>query len=207
MNELHVYDFDGTLFNSPTDTLENRKKYEELTGIPWVITQEKSFELSKKHGKKIKSRSGWWGQPETLEPPLVPDPAPLEQFNKFVVDSLNLSKKNEQAITLILTGRHVNLRKQVERICNDGNLLDDRVKLYCMGEDGPKPQSSRPSKTLPWKLWVVEQYLNSYPSIEKTIFWEDRIEHVQQMQQLDSSFYRSVVVNFIQGLPTPDSFA
>lgn len=198
MIELHVYDFDGTLFNSPADTPENRKKYEDLTGIPWIITKEQSIELSEKYGKEIKSRSGWWGQPETLEPPMVPNPAPLEWFNRYVVDSFIASKANSQTITLILTGRHIGLRKYVERICNDGNLLDDRVKLYCMGENGPNPQSKKPSKTLPWKLWIVKQYLTIYPTIEKTEFWEDREEHVKELEILKDSICKYVLINFIR---------
>ena len=198
MNELHIYDFDGTLFNSPTDTPENHRRYEELTGIPWIITKEKSVELSQKHGKKIKSRRGWWGQSETLEPPLVPKPAPPEWFNISVVESLTLSKENQQAITLILTGCHSGLRKYVERICNDGNLLDDRVTLYCMGEDGPKPQSDKPTHTLPWKLWIVEQYLITNPSIKKTVFWEDRIDHFEELEKLKHNICESVFINLIK---------
>lgn len=198
MIELHIYDFDGTLFKSPTDTIENRKRYEELTGIPWVITKEKSFELSEKLGKEIKPRSGWWGQPETLEPPMVPNPAPLDWFNESVVNSFLASKANKQVVTLILTGRHSGLRKYVERICNDGNLLDGRVTLYCMGENGPNPITKKPNKTLPWKLWIVKQYLTIYPTIEKTEFWEDRKDHFEELENLKDSICKYVSINFIE---------
>jgi hypothetical protein len=83
---LDVFDFDGTLFHSPCDTPENRQKYERVTGIPWLIDKEASRRLSKQHGKHISMRHGWWGRGETLEPPLVPAPAPCEWFNKDVCD-------------------------------------------------------------------------------------------------------------------------
>lgn len=197
MDELHVYDFDGTLFNSPTDTPENHKRYEELTGIPWTIDKKTSEELSNKTGKTIHPRSGWWGRPETLEPPLVPIPAPVDWFNKAVVSALNESKANESAIVLLLTGRHSKLRNHVERICNEASLLDEKITLYCMGESGPNPKGDKPNKTLPWKLWIIGQYIDSNPSITKTIFWEDREDHIEQMKKLSGILCHSVLVNRI----------
>jgi len=38
--KLDVFDFDGTLFRNPLDTGENRKKYEDHTGLPWIINKE-----------------------------------------------------------------------------------------------------------------------------------------------------------------------
>jgi hypothetical protein len=198
MLELHIFDFDGTLFNSPTDTAENHQKYEQLTGIPWLISEEKSVELTQKYGKTITPRTGWWGKPETLEPPLVPDPAPIDWFNKEVVDDLNKSKNNPKALTLILTGRHSGLKKQVIRICKDGNLLDGIVQVYCMGEKGPSPQGKIPNKTLPWKLWIVEQHLRLNPLVSKIIFWEDRDDHVNHFNSLKDSMSQEIIVNHIK---------
>ena len=49
--ELHVWDFDGTLVNTPVpDT--GRAQYESETGLPWP-------------------HKGWWGRAESLEHPLT----------------------------------------------------------------------------------------------------------------------------------------
>jgi hypothetical protein len=199
--EIHVFDFDGTIFNSPEDTPENHKKYEQLTGIPWIITNELSKELTEKLGRPIKARKGWWGKAETLEPPLVPNPAPADWFNSKVIADFNESKANKDAATLLLTGRHGGLRSHVFRICNDGNLLDENVQCYFKGDDGPEPNGKKPSSTLLWKIWIVEQFVRIHLSPQKIVFWEDRIEHVEHFRSLNGILANEVIVNHIENQP------
>ena len=40
--KLAIFDFDGTIFRSPISSKENMDKYERATGIPWIISKEKS---------------------------------------------------------------------------------------------------------------------------------------------------------------------
>ena len=63
--ELHVWDFDGTLVNTPVpDT--GRAQYERETGHPWP-------------------HRGWWGRAESLEPPLTWEPGPaMRDFERLV---------------------------------------------------------------------------------------------------------------------------
>lgn len=200
--KLDIFDFDGTLFNSPEDTPENRAKYERAKGIPWLIDKQQSQELTKKHGRFIGMRRGWWGRAETLEPPLVADPAPPEWFNKEVCEAFLKSKADPDCLTIILTGRFVGLRDKVLRILADGDLIkvqkkvsktketyfdatDDQVQLLCLGEDGPKPDNNKPAETFPWKLWIIRQFLDVHPDIEKVEIWEDRPEHVVKFKELD----------------------
>lgn len=209
-NELHIFDFDNTLFKSPTNIPENHQKYEKFAGIPWIIAKEMSKELTQKHGRKIRQRSGWFGRPETLEPPLVPIPAPQDWFIKESVEALFSSKANQDSITLIVTGRHEGLKSLVLRICSDGKLIevertpnflysiDPNVKLHCLGDNGPDPMGIKPNETLPWKIWLIEQYLRLNPEIKNTVFWEDREEHVVHFRELDGILCESVVVNHIK---------
>lgn len=198
ITELHLFDFDGTLFNSPEDTPENRRRYESEAGIPWIIDRKKAEELSKKLGRTIQPRNGWWGRIETLEPPLVPDPAPLEWFNDDVLNDLNKSKENEAVITLLLTGRLKHLKKNVEKICNVANVIDNRIHFYVMGEDGPNPFGQKPNNTFLWKTWIVEQFLKTNQTIRKMIVWEDRHEHVQKFENLHGKLVQEIVVNHIK---------
>lgn len=212
--ELHIFDFDGTLFRSPTNTPQNQAKYEKITGIPWIVSKEKSRELSKKLGKFVGMRSGWFGRPETLEPPLVADPAPSEWFIQEACEALIQSKANSEALTVILTGRHSGLKGQVLRICDQGNLvkvqnkkskegksfydvIDPNVICHFLGDSGPKPTENKPNETLPWKLWIIEQYISIYPSINKIIFWEDREEHVENFKSLHGTLVEEVIVNHV----------
>lgn len=212
-SELHIFDFDGTLFRSPTNTPENQRKYEQKTGIPWIVSKALSRELSAKHGKFVPMRSGWFGRVETLEPPLVPDPAPPEWFIKSSVDALQQSRVNPDAVTLVMTGRHTGLKNAVLRICEQGQIFgiekknskdkvyyevsDPNVRCHFLGDNGPVHGNDKPGETLPWKLWIAEQYLELYPEIKKIIFWEDRLEHVESFRELHGVLVEEVVVNHV----------
>ena len=196
--EIHVFDFDGTLFKSPEYTVDNQKKYELETGIPWLITKEKAAELTEKMGRPVFERSGWWGRHETLEPPLVPNPVTMEWFNPQVLSEFNTSKKSNHAITLLLTGRHFHLRKHVERICNDVGIIDDDVHLFLMGENGPKPEGAKPTNTFSWKSWIIDQFIKLNPEVNKLIIWEDRLEHIEKFKGLQKSLEKEFIINYIK---------
>jgi len=193
-NKLDIFDFDGTLFQSPEDSPKNREKYERGTGIPWLIDKDLSRKLSNEHGRHIGMRRGWWGRPETLEPPLVPDPAPKEWFNKDVCDQFLASKNNPESLTLIMTGRFTGLKWHVFRILHDGGLVemdvetdkqgkkwhkptDPNVGYYFLGMDPNvsfKTKSPKPSETFPWKVWILEHLMDFFKSIKTVEIWEDR---------------------------------
>lgn len=194
MQNLDVFDFDNTLFDTPTDTPENRRKYEEATGLPWVIDKQRARFLSKKLGRHVGMRRGWWGRPETLEPPLVPSPAPQEMFLSKVCDAFHKSKADPNTITMVLTGRYLGLASHVLRILGDGGLvkvtkqgdryLSEDPDVVCMflGDNGPKPQGTKPAETLPWKFWILEQYVDLYP-LRRIRIWDDREEHVTEFEK------------------------
>ena len=212
--KLDVFDFDGTLFRNPLDTPENRRKFEDHNGLPWLITKEMSRELTRKHKKFVGMRKGWYGRAETLEPPLVPMPAPAEMFITQTVEAFHRSKSDTETLTMIMTGRHAGIQAQVLRIVEDGGLIKiDRQRskegvLFCknidpdvichfLGDNGPRPKGNKPNETLPWKLWILEQYMKVYPEIEVVEIWEDREEHVKEFKELDGLLANQVIVNFV----------
>lgn len=210
---LHIYDFDGTLCRTPCNTPENHKKFEEKTGIPWIVTKEMSRQLTLKHKRYIPMRKGWFGRPESLEPPLVPIPAPPELFVAETCCEFHKSKADPDTFVLILTGRHIGLRNQVLRIAADGGLIsvktgtnkngdclyntDEKVVCLLLGDQGPKPKGRQPSETLPWKIWIVKQYVDLFDDLEIVEFWEDRSEHVEEFQKLEETLGISVVVHHV----------
>lgn len=102
--ELHIYDFDGTLFDTPGPE----------TGIPlW-----ESF-----HGTTWPHR-GWWGEPESLDLDVFdigPNPHVLAQFEQSMGDP--------GVHTVVLTGRHTGLRPQVSTVLNEWNVQPDELVL------------------------------------------------------------------------------
>lgn len=217
--KLDLFDFDGTLFESPVDNEKNKQKYEKATGLPWIIDKEASKRLSKEHGYHIGMRRGWWGRAETLEPPLVPDPAPKEWFKKDPCEAFLASKSNPDTLTLLLTGRYSGLQRHVLRILGQGGLMDvnkgtfpksdkvfitqadDAVAFFCLGDkalsstvnNGPMP-----NETFPWKIWVIEQYLMLLPEIKTVEVWEDRPEHVEKFKEILDCMVENVIVNHVQ---------
>jgi hypothetical protein len=194
---LKVFDFDHTLVNTPTNTPENVAKYESATGIPWLVDKELAAQLTEKLQRPIGVRKGWFGRPETLEPPLVPDPAPPELFIPKICKLFLESKLLPNTITIVLTGRHLGLKRHVLRILDDGNVIKcerqidqqgrmwienadvNLTEVYCLGQDGPfmTGAPTKPPDTLPWKIWIINQYLKNY-DIELIEMWEDRYAHM-----------------------------
>jgi len=212
--KLDVFDFDGTLFRNPLDTPENRLKFETETGFPWIITKDMSRELTRTHKKFVGMRKGWYGRAESLEPPLVPMPATTEMFITQTVEAFHKSKADPDSKTMLMTGRHAGIKAQVLRIAHDGALfkidcqnskegqlfcknIDQDVICHFMGENGPRPKGNKPNETLPWKIWILEQYMKVYPDIEIIEIWEDREEHVKEFEELNGLLADQVIVNFV----------
>ena len=210
--KIHVYDFDGTLFRNPPDTPENRAKFEKETGVPWVIDKSMARKLSVQQGKRVGMRRGWYGRAETLEPPLVPDPIPPEMWIEPTVKSFRASKADENVMTLVVTGRHSGIKNQVLRILTDGNLVrtnwnsgrytvaDSHVQCYFLGDNGPFPEKvgPKPHETLPWKLWLINQFLEVH-DFEEIEIWEDREEHVESFREYGEGLPQEVTVNHVKG--------
>lgn len=212
--KLRIFDLDQTLIRTPANTPANIKLYEKATGQPWIISKEDARHLSKKHGRPIYPRRGWWGRAETLQPPLVPDPVPDSFWIKETVDAL-LKSLEDDSVNLIMSGRHVGLKQEVLRILHQGDKLqgfvtvsknghydwihNDKLHFYLLGMDGPFPDiSPKPQETLPWKIWIINQYRLVYENIEIIEFWEDRPEHVEKFMALNNEFPEDVVVYHVR---------
>lgn len=238
-DKLYVVDFDGTLFYSPEDSPENKKFYQDETGIPWHITKEMAAQLTRKYKVvPFASRTGWWGKRDTLLPPLVPDIIPHQMWNDEVVGELTEARHDDTIQAVIMTGRHVGLKQEVLRILAAGSGLEiiakvhkeseeaiewkvgetarfvngrpiirywyeinprDGVEFKCLGDNGPCPEAvgTKPSSTLEWKLWMIDQYRLSMPDLKEIHFWEDRPEHIKTFKELANTCSEKIVVNAV----------
>ena len=104
MKKLAIYDFDGTLIDTP-EAEEGKLKWSEVKGMPYPHV-------------------GWWGRAESLDTDVFdmkPFPNILSQLRKDVV--------NPNAYTIILTSRREKLRPLVEKILSDNGIVVDDVLL------------------------------------------------------------------------------
>jgi len=81
--KISVFDFDGTLVNTPIGSPENKQIWADKYGKPWPYL-------------------GWWGRDESLDS-TVWKMAPIKE----VYDAWQKEVKNPETITVLLTGRLV----------------------------------------------------------------------------------------------------
>lgn len=144
---LNIFDFDGTLIN--TQTPETGKIiWEEKTGNQWPHV-------------------GWWGRKESLDKAIFEQPIienVIIEYNRLVND--------EEALTIMLTGRRSKLSNEVEAILNDKGLIFDEYR-YNYGGD-----------TLSNKVEQIGDLMKHNKSVTEINLFEDRGEHIVTFKQL-----------------------
>ena len=110
ITRLAVFDFDGTLIDSPEPEL-GKVQWSEKKGIPYPY-------------------EGWWGRPESLD---------LDVFNIKPFPSVLLQLKRElvtpNTYVIILTSRMEKLRPQVEAVLDANHIKVNKVDMKRV-EDG-----------------------------------------------------------------------
>lgn len=148
-NRAVVYDFDGTIFNSPSrDMGEN-------------VAEKMGFKLPYK---------GWWGRLESLMPPFVPEHPDESWLMPEVYEAYQNDEKNENTELILLTGRPIKLKQRVTQICDSFNLFFHRYYFR-----GMKGQTG--FDTLEIKSNIISQDIIS-KELTILEIWEDRHEHV-----------------------------
>lgn len=104
MKRLVVFDFDGTLFNSP-EKESGKKIWKEKTG-------------------KDYPHVGWWGRKESLDT----DVFDIKPFPN-VLNKLEKEKDIPDTQVIILTSRMEKLRSEIEKILDNNNIIVDDVLL------------------------------------------------------------------------------
>lgn len=101
ITKISVFDFDGTLVDSPLPEY-GRKEYEEKTGNEWP-------------------HKGWWGREESLDTAIFD--IPTIQSVKKTYDE---EKNNPNTLMVMLTGRIGKLSNQVESILSSKGFIFDK---------------------------------------------------------------------------------
>ena len=111
---------------------------------------------------------GWWGNPKSLEPPIVPLKPGPEWWNGSVVSSAKKSIANPNVYAMLVTGRIDKFfRWRVPELLKQKGLKFDAVHL-------------NPADTPTWKFKVelMGKYLRKFPQVKTLNMWEDRKEHI-----------------------------
>lgn len=146
---LVIYDFDGTIFNSP-DRPEGETAYFEATGQTFPF-------------------SGWWGRKETLLPPIVPQEPGSEWYIERTVNAFREDAKRQDTELILMTGRPFKNRKRIIELCELNQMVFHGH--YFRGQPGQKGRDTLEIKS----NFITEDLMHEGLTVIE--IWEDRPEH------------------------------
>lgn len=170
-----IYDFDGTIFKSPT------KEEGEITYM-------------KETGNKFPYKN-WWGRTETLLPPIVPEIPDLEWFIKETVESYRENEKDSNNELILMTGRHVKHAERIKSICDTHNLKFH--KYFFRGMQGEVGKNTGEIK----RNIILNKIL--HPDLKILEIYEDRPEHIDAFQSFaeklkeDFKFIEKIIIHSV----------
>ncbi|KAF6219341.1 hypothetical protein HO133_005166 [Letharia lupina] len=171
---LHVYDFDNTLFMSP---LPNQKLWNGQT-VGFLQTQECFV------------NGGWWHDQRILEATgqgiEKEEPKAWEGWwNEQIVDLVGLSIKQNDTLTVLLTGRSEhNFADLIKRIVASKDLSFDMICL----KPQAGPNSERFRSTMMYKQAILEDLVHTYKDADEIRIYEDRPKHTKGFRDFFESF-------------------
>ncbi|KAI4119958.1 MAG: hypothetical protein LQ345_000217 [Seirophora villosa] len=176
---LHVYDFDNTLFMSP---LPNTKLWNAYT-TGFLQTQECFV------------NGGWWHDPNILgatgqgiekEEPT----AWAGWWNEHIVELVELSIKQKDTLTVLLTGRgEDNFADLLKRIVASKNLAFDMICLK--PQAGPNNQTF--TSTMNYKQAILRDLVLTYTDADEIRVYEDRVKHTKAFQDYFDSMNKELL--------------
>ncbi|PMD42521.1 hypothetical protein L207DRAFT_564797 [Hyaloscypha variabilis F] len=162
---LHVYDFDNTLFNSP---LPNPKLWNGPS-IGFLQAQDTLIKGGWWHDSRILAATGEGVEKE--------EPRAWEGWwNERIVELIELSMKQKDALTVLLTGRgETNFAELLKKMLASKGLDFDLIIL----KPAAGPNNQRFSSTMHFKQVFLETMVETYKGAEEIKVYEDRQKHVK----------------------------
>lgn len=165
IRELHIYDFDNTMFISP---LPNRELWDQGS-------------IGKLMNRDSLAQGGWWHNAAILSATgqgiEVEEPRAWEgHWNESIIELIRLSMAQEDALTVLLTGRSEGpFASLIQRMCKSKNLQFDIYGLKPLsGFDGQSFQS-----TMAFKQEFLTTMIRTYTNATGLRIYEDRPTHVK----------------------------
>jgi hypothetical protein len=127
-------------------------------------------------------KAGWWGRRDSLLPPFVPHHFEIKEkgshlLNKKVVDAFIKSKLRDDTHTVMMTGRHWGLRKEVMNILYGFDLCS-KEDCERLREDSKHFVFISGGRTLEGKIARINELFAEFQEADWMEMWEDRVEHV-----------------------------
>lgn len=163
--KLKIFDFDGTLID--TELPETGKQiWLEKTGKEWP-------------------HIGWWGKPESLD---------VDIFDNKVITSVkeafDIVKTEPETLSVMLTGRRLQLAHQVEKILDLHGMEFDEKHFNTGGA------------TEVCKMKTISDLLKRFPDTEEVVLWEDREPHIDifhdfLLKKVDAGIIKRFTINLV----------
>lgn len=118
---------------------------------------------------------GFWGRPETLNPPFVPQVPDDSWWSSEVVSEASNAISDSNTFAILLTGRPKKLGNRIIELTNNKGL---NFQEYHFASGG---------STLDFKMSVIANLLSKYPSISFVEMWDDRSEHTPAFEEFLNS--------------------
>mgnify|MGYP001273851789 CR=1 FL=1 len=166
-SELHMYDFDDTLFRSPLPPNWWYKDYDVY--LQW--DQE---------NPPIKSEGvleDWDTSPQSLGPPFMEKNPSIDSglWKKEIVQSAIKSQNTDFVFNMFCTGRENILKDHIKEMMDAVGLTFDDDKYYL------QPDARN---TAIFKVNQITKVLDRYPSIKRVVIWEDSTTNLEQIENL-----------------------
>ena len=162
---IHVYDFDNTLFRTPLPnpqiwngpTMGQLANPDVFVNGGWWHDSRILAATGEGHEKEEpKAWAGWW--------------------NEKIVELVQLSEQQPDALTVLLTGRSESgFSELIKRMAKAKGLDFDLVSL----KPAVGPNNERFSSTMHFKQMFLKALMETYKQAEEIRIYEDRVKHVK----------------------------
>lgn len=132
---------------------------------------------------------GWWGNLNSLSPPCVPERPSIDWWNESVVSAAKQSIANPDVLAILVTGRIRKFSLRLKDLLAQVGLHFDEVHL------------SNGGSTDAFKMRVIKNLLDEYPSIRGVSIWEDRPQHLRAFSDWVESHGRACIPHLITVAP------
>lgn len=171
ITEIHVYDFDNTLFRSP---LPN----------PALFTYKAIGALS--DGTTMLDL-GWWQDPVPFDKIAETSADGSRHWNSYwnddILPLLELSHKNEQVLTIIMTGRKKHLFR---------GIMSEMLQSKGITADAVVLKEGKFVNTISYKTQVLVDMLERYTNVKLVKIFEDRENQMKGFQKFLNEYIDAV---------------
>lgn len=190
IKSIHVYDFDNTLFNSP---LPNTKLW-NTPSIGFLQSQDTFLTGGWWHDQRILAATGEGINKEEQR-------AWKGWWNEKIVELVELSMRQKDALTVLLTGRsETGFSILIKKIVRSKKLDFDMICLKPI----VGPNNERFASTMIFKKTFLECLVETYKKANELSIYEDRVKHTKAFRDFFSEYNKTQLIKPTRGAITAE---